>query len=184
MVSPRSAQIRARLEQKKRIAPLFVPSICLVTQRAELDKSGKRAVPLPGQQIEPVSVGGIPGEWVKVGTQTSSHQVLLYVHGCAFVAGSCLSSTSVAARLAEVCELPVLTFNYRLAPEYSFPAAVEDVIVAYRWLLASSLLAHEIAQAVDSAVRDHASSSARAAARAAQTGGSQPQGQRSQSWSP
>ena len=36
MVSPRSAQIRARLEQKKRIAPLFVPSISLVTQRAEL----------------------------------------------------------------------------------------------------------------------------------------------------
>jgi hypothetical protein len=49
-------QIRARLELKKRIVPLFDPSISLAAQRAELDKSGKRAVPLPGQQIEPISV--------------------------------------------------------------------------------------------------------------------------------
>ncbi len=151
MVSPRSAQIRARLEHKKRIAPLFDPSISLATQRAELDKSGKRAVPVPDQQIEPISAGGIPGEWVKVGTQTSSHQVLLYVHGGAFVAGSCLSCRSVAARLAEASELPVLSLNYRLAPEYSFPAAIEDVIVAYRWLLASGVQAHEIALVGDSA---------------------------------
>jgi hypothetical protein len=84
MARPRSVQIRARLEQKKRIVPLFDPSNSLATQRAELDKSGKRDVPLPGQQIEPISVGGIPGEWVKVGTQTSSLQVLLYVHGGVF----------------------------------------------------------------------------------------------------
>ena len=151
MASPRSVQIRARLEHKKRIAPLFDPSISLMTQRAELDVSGKRAVPLPGQQIEPISAGGIPGEWVKVGTQTNSRQVLLYVHGGAFVAGSCLSSRSVAARLAEACELTVLTLNYRLAPEYSFPAAVEDVSAAYRWLLASGVQPHEIALAGDSA---------------------------------
>jgi epsilon-lactone hydrolase len=150
MASPRSAQIRARLEHKKRIAPLFDPSISLATQRAELDKSGKRAVPLPGQQIEPISAGGIPGEWVKVGAQTSSRQVLLYIHGGAFVAGSCLSSRSVAARLADASELPVLALDYRLAPEHSFPAAVEDVIVAYRWLLASGMQAHEIALAGDS----------------------------------
>src|SRR5947209_19381874 len=79
MISPRSVKIRAWLEQKKRIAPLFDPDISLATQRVELDKTGKRAVPLPGQQIEPISMGGIPGEWVKVGTRTSCPKLLLFV---------------------------------------------------------------------------------------------------------
>ena len=150
MASPRSVQIRTRLELKKQIAPLFDPSISVTTQRAELDKSGSRTVPLPGQQVEPVSAGGVPGEWVKVGTQAGTCQVLLYVHGGAFIAGSCLSSRSVAARLAETSELPVLTLNYRLAPEHPFPAAMEDAIAAYRWLLANGVQPHEMAMVGDS----------------------------------
>lgn len=73
MASPRSAQIRARLEHKKRIAPLFDPSISLATQRAELDKSGKRAPPLhraehgrcagaPRETARPVSLVDAAGE--------------------------------------------------------------------------------------------------------------------------
>jgi acetyl esterase/lipase len=151
MASPRSAQIRARLELKKRIAPLFDPSISLVTQRAELDTAGNRVKPLPGQRVEPISAGDVSAEWVRVGTQTGTRQVLLYVHGGGFVAGSCLSSRSVAARLAEACELPVLTLNYRLAPEHPFPAAIEDVTAAYHWLLTSGTQPYEVAMVGDSA---------------------------------
>ena len=151
MASPRSAQIRARLELKKRIAPLFDPGISLVAQRTELDTSGNRAMPLPGQRVEPISAGGVSAEWVRVGTRTGTRQVLLYVHGGAFVAGSCLSSRSVAARLADASELPVLTLNYRLAPEHPFPAAIEDVTAAYHWLLTSGAQPYEVAMVGDSA---------------------------------
>jgi epsilon-lactone hydrolase len=151
MASPRSAQIRARLELKKRIAPLFDTSISLVTQRAELDSAGNRVMPLPGQRVEPISAGGVSAEWVRVGTQTGTSQVLLYVHSGGFVAGSCLSSRSVAARLAEASELPVLTLNYRLAPEHPFPAAIEDVTAAYHWLLTSRAQPYEVAMVGDSA---------------------------------
>ncbi len=150
MRSARSEQIRTRLLLKKQIAPLFDPGISVTAQRTELDKSGNRVAPLPGQRVEPISAGGVPGEWVRVGTQVDTRRILFYVHGGAFIAGSCLSSRSVAARLAETSELPVLSLNYRLAPEYPFPAALEDVIAAYRWLLASGVQPHEIAMVGDS----------------------------------
>ena len=151
MASPRSEQIRARLFLKKQIAPLFDPSISVTALRVELDKSGHRAVPLPGQHSELVSVGGVPGEWIRVGPQLDTQRVLFYIHGGAFIAGSCLSSRSIAARLAEASNLPVLSLNYRLAPEHPFPAAIEDASTAYRWLLESGVQPSEIAVVGDSA---------------------------------
>jgi len=77
--------------------------------------------------------------------------VVLYVHGGAFVTGTCLSSRCMSVNLAKATELPVLSINYRLAPEHPFPAALEDVTTAYRWLLASGVWPQELLMVGDSA---------------------------------
>jgi acetyl esterase/lipase len=60
---------------------------------------------------------------------------LLHLHGGGFVLGSAQSSVALAARIAAAVGGWALVPDYRLAPEHPFPAALEDVHTAYRWLL-------------------------------------------------
>lgn len=61
--------------------------------------------------------------------------VILYFHGGAYVAGSLKASMGIASRLADTAQLGVLSFEYRLAPEHPYPAALEDAFFAYSLLL-------------------------------------------------
>jgi epsilon-lactone hydrolase len=54
-------------------------------------------------------------------------------------------------RLAKLCRVRVLCIDYRLAPEYPFPAALDDAVAAYRWLLAQGVNPYRIAVMGDSA---------------------------------
>ena len=62
-------------------------------------------------------------------------KVLLYIHGGGFISGSCQTHRVHVAKFALGCRLKSLLFDYRLAPEHPFPAALEDCVAAYRWLL-------------------------------------------------
>lgn len=150
-VNLRNENLRLRLFKKKRQAPLFDPAIPLSIQRAALDTSGSKVLLAPDQRIEPVLAGNVSGEWIKSKANTGKEAVVLYVHGGAFVAGSCLSSRCMSVNLAKATDLPVLSINYRLAPEYPFPAALEDVTTAYRWLLTSGVRPQELIMVGDSA---------------------------------
>jgi acetyl esterase/lipase len=77
--------------------------------------------------------------------------VILYCHGGGFQIGSTTSHLGLMARLAEAAAARVIGFNYRLAPEHRFPAAVEDALAAYDWLLDKGHPATRIAVAGDSA---------------------------------
>lgn len=70
--------------------------------------------------------------------------VLLYLHGGGYVTGELPYVRGVASMLAGRHHLPVLAPVYRLAPEHPFPAALEDALAAYRYLLAQSYAPHEI----------------------------------------
>lgn len=151
LADPRSEQVRARLLRKKQRSPLFDPGIPVTTQRSALDNAGHTVKPLPGQHIEPIMAGGVSAEWITVNAHTSSRRVLFYLHGGAFFTGSCLSSRPLAAKLADTSGLPVFSINYRLAPEYAFPAPIEDATTAYHWLLASGIQSQDIVMVGDSA---------------------------------
>lgn len=150
-VNSNSERIRLRLFMKKRQTPLFDPTIPLPIQRAALDTSGGKVVLAPDQYIEPVLAGNVSGEWIKSKVSTGQEPVLLYLHGGAFIVGSCLSSRCMSVHLAKASGLPVLSINYRLAPEHPFPASIEDAIAAYRWLLASGVRPQELVMVGDSA---------------------------------
>ena len=76
---------------------------------------------------------------------------VLYLHGGGYCVGSVRSHTPMASKLAAAAGLPVLIVDYRLAPEHPFPAAVDDAVTVFRWLVAQGLAPGRIAIAGDSA---------------------------------
>ena len=76
---------------------------------------------------------------------------LLYFHGGGFVAGSPETHRALVGRLAEASGVGAFSVEYRLAPEYYFPAAVRDGIDAYRALLAKGVSGSSIVLAGDEA---------------------------------
>ena len=99
--------------------------------RAARDKSSKRMFPAPpGVSVQPAQLGGCPGEWLRP-TGASADTVLLYLHGGAYITGSCHTHRGLAGHLAQSAGLDCFLLDYRLAPEHPFPAAVEDAQAAY-----------------------------------------------------
>jgi acetyl esterase/lipase len=68
-----------------------------------------------------------------------------------YVAGSCATARPVAAGIAVAGRCPVLALDYRLAPESPFPAALDDAVAAFRWMVAQGFAADRVAIAGDSA---------------------------------
>ncbi|MEO9139215.1 MAG: alpha/beta hydrolase [Jatrophihabitans sp.] len=96
--------------------------------------------------------GQVRGEWVeRPGISTRGTSVLLYVHGGGFVAGSPRSHRGLTAELGRRLGRSVFSLDYRLAPGHRFPAAADDVLRAYAWLLDSGVAAQRIIVAGDSA---------------------------------
>jgi acetyl esterase/lipase len=89
-------------------------------------------------------------EWV---WHRKSHprRAVMYLHGGAYVVGGPKMRRPKAARISTECKVRVLTVGYRLAPEHPFPAAVEDALVGYRFLLARGFKPEGIVLVGDSA---------------------------------
>jgi epsilon-lactone hydrolase len=92
----------------------------------------------------------VRGEWLRPPTSTDSHGAILYLHGGGYAICSPRTHRVITARLAMDTGLPVLAPDYRLAPEHPFPAAFEDVLDAYRLLLARGFAPEHIVIAGDS----------------------------------
>jgi acetyl esterase/lipase len=90
--------------------------------------------PPRGTQVFPVDLNGLSGDWVQ-GPGAKSDGAILHLHGGAFVTGSPEAYRELAARISTSARMRVFSLDYRLAPEYPFPAALEDTLSAYRWLL-------------------------------------------------
>jgi acetyl esterase/lipase len=97
-----------------------------------------------------VDAGGIPAAW-SVAPGVDSGRVILYLHGGGYVIGSIHTHRDLAGRLSRAAAARVLSIDYRLAPEYPFPAAVEDATAAYGWLLAQGIAPGRMVIAGDSA---------------------------------
>lgn len=105
--------------------------------------------PAPGVKFEPVSLDGIPAKWcIPAGAAPS--RALLYLHGGGYAVGSSTAYGPLTSQLAARLKARVLIPDYRLAPEHLYPAALEDTVSSYRWLLDHGVPAHAIALAGDS----------------------------------
>ncbi len=80
-------------------------------------------------------LGGLPGEWVASTEAGQGSPIIYYLHGGGYVMCSPTTHRLLMARLARAAAARVLGVDYRLAPEHPFPAALEDAVRGYRWLL-------------------------------------------------
>jgi acetyl esterase/lipase len=102
-----------------------------------------------GLRRERVDTGQVRGEWLI--PDAASAAVIFYVHGGGFVACSAATHRPITAALARFTRCRVFSVEYRLAPEHRFPAAHDDVLAAYEWLLATGVASSAVALAGDSA---------------------------------
>jgi acetyl esterase/lipase len=108
------------------------------------------AQPPPGTIVEPADAGGVPAEWVIADGVQADH-VLMYLHGGAYQIGSPATLRHMIALVSAAAQVRVLSVDYRLAPEHPFPAAVDDAVAAFRYLLRSGIAPTGLAIAGDSA---------------------------------
>lgn len=108
-------------------------------------------MPPPGRcKITPVDAGGIKGEWSEPKFMDADRHIL-YIHGGGFCLFSTVFYREMVSRIALACKARALSINYRMAPKYPYPAAIEDVISAYRQLLSDGFRPSRIAVIGDSA---------------------------------
>jgi epsilon-lactone hydrolase len=118
--------------------------------RAELEEMAALLPVEADIMCEEALAGGVRAEWVTAPGADAS-RAILYLHGGGYVIGSIRTHRGLAARLSRAAKARVLALDYRLAPEYPYPAAVEDSVAAYRWMLARGLSPARIVIAGDSA---------------------------------
>jgi acetyl esterase/lipase len=130
MMSPQGEQIRNQIKNVFGPRLKAILETPLEIRRPQFEALMSRAGLPPDVEIEEVEAARVPCEWVRMvgGAPEPSPPVLIYLHSGAYL---------LVAALARVTGRVALSVNYRLAPAHPFPAALEDAVAVYQWLLAS-----------------------------------------------
>ncbi len=98
-----------------------------------------------------LNIGGLYAEWVSVNRAHMKKYVILHCHGGGYSTGSSLYARTLTSKLAESTSMDVLCFDYRLAPEHPYPAATEDAMKVWDYLMLLGYGARDIILTGDSA---------------------------------
>lgn len=129
----------------------FVENSDIERQRASKDNLGKLLLRSNDMNYEDVDIDGVHAEWVSVRRSHMKKYVLLYCHGGGYNTGSLRYARSITNKLASATSMDVLSFDYRLAPEHPWPAALEDALKVWNYLMYMGYGARDIIVAGDSA---------------------------------
>src|SRR5277367_1906737 len=131
MSDPEIDAIRAMLAARPR--PSGLPE-----RRERLDALGKH-YGIPAEfRLERVKANGVEAEW-STSPAADPTRAILFLHGGGYISGSIDSHRPLATAIGRAAGARTLALGYRRAPEHQFPAAVEDVISGYRFLLEQGL---------------------------------------------
>jgi epsilon-lactone hydrolase len=143
MSDPEIGALRAKLAARPR-------SDDYRQRRRDIDERGLGYKLAADVGVEPLTANGVRAEWTTT-PNDARDAALLYLHGGGFVIGSLDSHRHLVAEAGRACGIAALALDYRLAPEYPFPAAVDDALAGYRFLLARGIAPRRIAIGGDSA---------------------------------
>ena len=129
---------------------LGLESLSVAEQRAAMEASAEMFPVDPDVVIDELNVSGVPADWISIAGE-EPERVVLYFHGGAYVMGSRATHRALAGRIARAANARVLIPDYRLAPEAPFPAAIEDAVLCWKWLIAEGHSSTRMAIAGDSA---------------------------------
>ena len=111
----------------------------------------QKLTPIPRKaMIESVSEEDVSAEWNAYPGSLEDH-VMIYIHGGGHVMGSVNTHRLFTLELAKTTNLRILSINYRLVPEHPHPAALEDCVSIYKWLLSLGFNSNNIIISGDSA---------------------------------
>jgi epsilon-lactone hydrolase len=128
-----TAQQRDMVDQMLRDAPFDLGGN-VAAQRPILDQM-LTSEPLPADvRVTPGDLGGIPVIFIDI-ADVEPGGTILHIHGGGFALGSAAGSVGLASSLARKTGMRAVSVDYRLAPEHPYPAALQDVMAAYRALL-------------------------------------------------
>jgi len=120
-------------------------------------EDGASRMKLPEKiEVLPVSIEGVTGinnrqaEWL-IPEGSADEKVILYTVGGGYISGSCKDHRPMVAKIAKGSGIRILMFDHRLAPEDPFPAALNDTVTAYQWLLTQGISPSNIMIVGDSA---------------------------------
>ena len=149
MASPQAEQLKQSLREFRDLNQSN-PDATLAEMRANAVGFGDLTGEPDGVRHESVDAGGVPAQWI-IPDGAVEDRVLQYVHGGGYVLMSAETHRKLVSHLAKAIGCRALNVDYRLAPEHPHPAAVEDSLSAYRWLLEQGIEPQHIAIAGDSA---------------------------------
>jgi monoterpene epsilon-lactone hydrolase len=123
-----------------------------IERHRRMASAAERLVPDPPSTTRRVKLdaGGVRAELIAT-PASDDNRYVLFLHGGGFIIGSPALYRHVTWRIATAARARVLAIDYRLAPENPFPAALEDAVAAYHWLLGSGVNPGRIAVMGDSA---------------------------------
>ena len=123
----------------------------LEKQRRNQEILGRLTAPAAGISWKTFSLDGMAASWARLRTAHGSRHAILYCHGGGYTSGNLGYSRVLAAKMTRATGFDTLSFEYRLAPEHPIPAAVEDALHAWDYLLRQGYGAGDIVVAGDSA---------------------------------
>ena len=137
----------------------------LKRQRAGMEMAGRLAAPTSDVSVEAFTVGDVHCEWIKPDFAHNPQYVILYAHGGGYTCGGLAYARILAAKFAVATGFSVVSFEYRLAPEHKYPAALDDGFHIWNYLMDRGYGARQVLFAGDSAGRRSSSRLSRQARR-------------------
>ncbi len=126
-----------------------LPSIA--SMRIDMDRAARWFVPrAKNVAVQPLTMAGLKAE--RVTPKGARHdKALYYLHGGAYALCSLETHRRMIAKIAEAAGITAFAIEYRMAPEHVFPAALDDAIAGYQYLLDEGFKPEDIIIAGDSA---------------------------------
>ncbi len=119
--------------------------------RQSQDQIGELLGRTRGLAFKEIDLDGMYGEWVSLNRAHVHKQVILHCHGGGYSTGSSLYARTLTAKLAASTAMEVLSFDYRLAPEHPAPAALEDALKVWDYIMLQGYGARDVIVTGDSA---------------------------------